>query len=141
MTTNRSTAFRAGIVQGLVIAALMLAATAGLKYLSPGHISPDLTRRLLGVLLGVPAVIYANIAPKALSPLARMRCDPAAEQSMRRFSAWTLLVGGVAYMLTWAIAPLDLASTLATSILGGAVLLVIARLAWSMWRRPTHHIG
>jgi hypothetical protein len=135
MTTNHPTAFRAGIVQGLVIAGVMLSAAVGLKHLSPEYISPELTRRLLGILLGVPAVVYANAAPKALSPLTRMRCDPIAEQALRRFSGWTLLLGGVAYMVTWAIAPLEHADVVATSLLGAAVLLVVGRLAWGMWRR------
>ena len=137
MTTNLSTSFRAGILQGLMIAALILVAAFGLKHLSPGHISADLTRRLFGILVGVPAAFYANAAPKALSPLTRMRCDPTAEQSIRRFSAWTLVLGVVAYMVAWAIAPIEYAGTLATSLLGAAVLLVLARLAWAMWS-PKH---
>jgi hypothetical protein len=133
MTTNRSTGFRAGIIQGLVIAGLMLASAVGLKHLPPGHVSPEMTQRLLRMLIGVPAVFYANAASKGLTPLIQMRCSPAAEQAVRRFSAWTLTLGGVAYMVTWAIAPLGTADVLATSLLGGAVLVVIARLAWGKW--------
>ena len=93
--------------------------------------------RTLATLLLLTAALTANAAPKTLSPLTRMRCDPAAEQSIRRFSSWTLVLGVVAYMLAWAIAPIAYAGTLATSLLGGATLLVLARLAWAMWG-PKH---
>lgn len=136
MTMHRSTTFRAGILQGLLVATLMLVAAFGLKHSSPTHLSPELAHRLLGILIAVPALIYANAAPKALSPLTRMRCDPTAEQALRRFSGWTLTLGALAYTAAWAFAPLDRASILATSLLGASVLLVIARIAWSMWRRP-----
>jgi rhodanese-related sulfurtransferase len=112
MTTNQSTHFRAGIAQGLVLAGVLLGTTLVLKLLSPGHISPELSQRLLGLVLGVPVVFYANAAPKALKPLTRMRCDAGAEQAFRRFSGWTLLVGGIAYMVTYAVAPLDQAADL-----------------------------
>jgi FtsH-binding integral membrane protein len=133
MTTNHSTHFRAGIAQGLMLAGLLLGATLGLKLLSPEHISPELKQRLMAILIGLPVVFYANAAPKALKPLTRLRCDGAAEQAFRRFSGWTLLVGGVAYIVTWMVAPLDQASDLATKFIAASVFLVFARLAWTMW--------
>jgi hypothetical protein len=125
--------FRTNIAQAFLLAALMLAGAFALKHT---NLNPDLSHRLLGILIGLPAVIYANAASKTLPPLTRLRCDPAAEQTLRRFSAWTLSLGAIAYMTAWAIAPLPYASTIANTLLGGAVLLVIARLTYTKWRRP-----
>jgi len=90
MTTNSSRSSHASIVRGLIIAALLLAVSLLLAALSPDHLSPELARRLLGVLMGAVVVVYANAVPKALTPLILTRCDPGAEQAMRRFTGWSL---------------------------------------------------
>jgi hypothetical protein len=135
MTTNRSPTARASIVQALIVAGLFLAATAALKLLTPEHLSRELANRLLGVLLGVVVVVYANAVPKALTPLARLRCDPATEQALRRFTGWSITLGGAAYAVAWMIAPIESADIVATSLLGTALLPVIARLVWAKTRR------
>jgi predicted signal transduction protein with EAL and GGDEF domain len=124
--------FRINIAQGLLLAALMLAGAFALKHT---NLNPDLSHRLLGILIGVPALVYANAASKTVPPLTRMRCDPAAEQALRRFIAWTLSLGAAAYMTAWALVALPYASTIATTLLGSAVLLVIVRITWTKWRR------
>lgn len=135
MTTNRPQASRVSISRELIVAGLVLGVSVALALLSPDHLSPELARRLLGVLIGAVVVVYANAAPKALSPLIQMRCDPVAEQAMRRFTGWSLTLGGSAYVLTWLIAPLESANVLAASLLGAALLLVVVRLTWAMARR------
>ena len=117
--------------RGLIVAGVLLGVAAGLKLLSPGHLSPEAAHRILGVLLGAVVVVYANAVPKALSPLMQMRCDPVAEQAIRRFTGWSLVLGGAAYSGVWAIAPLAYANLLAASLLGSTVLLVVLRLARS----------
>ena len=92
--TNELPTARNSILRGLIIASLIIVIAFALKLLSPQYISPDLATRLLGVLLGAVVTIYANEAPKALTPLLRMRCDPVAEQAMRRFTGWSLALGG-----------------------------------------------
>ena len=118
---------RSAISRALLIAGLMLTAAVVLRLLAPDQISPELARRLLGVLLGLVVAGYANLVPKALAALTRMRCDPAADQAVRRFTGWSLALGGVAYAVTWAVAPLALAAVIAGGFLGGALLLVILR--------------
>ena len=118
---------RHGILRGLINASLIILIALALKLLSPDHISPDLARRLLGVLLGAVVMIYANAAPKALSPLIRLRCDPVSEQAVRRFTGWSLTLGGAAYATAWMIAPIESANTIAGCLLGASLLLVAAR--------------
>ena len=83
-----------------------------------------------GVLLGAVVTIYANEAPKALTPLLRMRCDPVAEQAMRRFTGWSLALGGIGYAGAWLFAPIGSASTIAICLLGASMVLVVARFVW-----------
>jgi hypothetical protein len=116
------------VLRALVAGVSIIAAAVALRYLTPDHIDPGVGSRLPGVLMGCLVVLYANAAPKNLTPLRRMRCDPATEQSLRRFTGWALTVGGVAYALIWVAAPLASANLLAAGALGTAFLLVVARM-------------
>ena len=126
--TNPFPTSRNAIQRVLINASLIIAIAVAIKLLSPDHISPNLAARLFGILLGAVVAIYANDAPKALTPLLRMRCDPVAEQAMRRFTGWSLTLGGVAYAAAWLMAPIESANTIAICLLGASVLLVVARL-------------
>lgn len=127
MTTDQSHPAPYSISRALILAALLLGVAAALRLLSPHPVSPETARRSMGVLLGVVVIVYANAVPKALSPLTRMRGDPAAEQNLRRFTGWSLVSGGVGYALAWLFAPLNLANALAGCLLGAALLLVVIR--------------
>lgn len=127
--TIRSQSSRAAVRRGLIIAALLIVASAVLRLLSPDYLSQELARRMLGALLGLAVVIYANLVPKAITPIIRMCSDPVAEQAMRRFTGWSLALGGVAYAVTWIIAPLQYTSALSISLLAASVLLVVVRIA------------
>lgn len=129
MTDDRARASRAAILRGLLVAGALLGAAAALGRLGPAQLGPGTARRLLGVLLGAVVIGYANAVPKALPSLLRMRCDPAADQALRRFTGWSLVLGGVGYALAWAVAPLAHANLLAAALLGTAVLAVVLRLA------------
>jgi len=134
MTTNPCQTSRVSISRGLMVAGVLLGVSFALKRLSPDHISPELSHRLLGVLMGAVVVVYANAVPKTLSPLIQMRCNPVAEQAMRRFTGWSLVVGGAAYAVASLIAPLDKADLLAVTLLGAATLLAVARVVWGIAR-------
>lgn len=134
---HRTHAGRPAVTRGLIVAGLILAAAAALRLLSPEYVNPDLARRLLGVLLGAVVLMYANAVPKELTPLMQLRCNPAAEQRLRRFTGWTLALGGLGYAVAWSVLPLAYAATVAASLLGLAFLLVAARVALAMLRPRT----
>ena len=115
------------ITRGLFAATLMIAASAALAYASPAFVSVELARRLFGVMLGAVVVLYANAAPKALTPLTRMRCDPEVEQALRRFAGRTLVLGGLGYTAASLLAPIESARLLAIAFLGSALLAVAIR--------------
>lgn len=125
---NRPASPTRSILRALLVAALILAAAVALRWLTPEYLSEEMRRRFTQVLIGSLVIFYANAVPKALTSLRTMRCDPAKEQAVRRFSGWALVLGGLAYVLVWLLAPLDIASPLATGLLGLSVLTVIVRL-------------
>jgi rhodanese-related sulfurtransferase len=131
MSTNRSQTGRA-IGSSLIIAGLFLQASIALKWLSPDTLSAEMAHRLMGVLMGAVVVFYANAVPKSLTPLVQMRCDPAAEQALRRFTGWSLALGGVAFATASMFAPIESADAIAVSALGSSLLLVVARLAGTL---------
>ena len=126
------------LLRSLLVAVLLIGTSATLRWLAPEYLSSDLARRLIQIVMGLFVVATANALPKTLTPLMQLRCDPAAEQAMRRFAGWTLTLGGVGYALTWMIAPIAIAPVLAKSLLGGAVLLVVARLVLAKMRGLPH---
>lgn len=134
MSRNSKSASQIG--RALIVAAVIIGVSAVLKLMSPEYLSEDLARRLVGVMLGVAVMLYANVIPKALMPLAAMRCDPATEQSLRRFTGWSLTLGGLMYGVTWLVAPIGMAATISLVLLGSALLLTILRHVRAMVGRP-----
>jgi hypothetical protein len=119
------TAFPLG--RSIVVAALIIGITAALAWLAPAHVSPELAKRALGALLGAVVAGYANAIPKVFPARALQRCPPAADQAARRFAGWAMMLGGLGYMLTWLVAPLDVASLIGGGVLGAALLLAVLR--------------
>lgn len=107
------------LVRSLLGAAIVIGGAAVLKWAAPAYLSPEWAQRLTGVLLGFIVVFYANVIPKSLTQLARLRCSPQAEQAARRFAGWSLVLGGLAYMLAMLLAPLA-----SMHLIGGALLAV-----------------
>jgi hypothetical protein len=136
MTTNPPRAARNPIARGLLIAGLILVAAVALRLLSPDYLRADLASRSMGALLGMVVVIYANAVPKSLSPWVELRSGARLEQAMRRFSGWTLTLGGMTYAAMWLFAPVELANLLAGASLGLAFLLAIGCYAWGLSRGP-----
>jgi hypothetical protein len=106
--------------RALLGAALIVASSAALKWATPDYLSPEWSQRLLGALLGFIVVFYANVIPKSLTSLARLRCTPQAEQAARRFAGRSLVLGGLGYVLAMLFAPL------ANMHLVGGVVLAVA---------------
>lgn len=127
--TVQSSSSPAGIKRGLIVAGLLILAAGVLQLLSPGYLSRDVELRILGILSGAVVLIYANLVPKALTPRMSVCGDPIVEQSIRRFTGWTLALGGVAYAVVWMIAPIHYATALSVSVLAAAALLVVIRIA------------
>jgi hypothetical protein len=120
------------LVRGMCIAAALLVGATALRLLTPGYLSPDLAHRLLLAMLGLSVLPFANVIPKMLPPLVRLRGSPAQDQAMRRFVGWSLVLGGIGYALAALFAPLDMATGLACALLGISLLLAVLRFVWAV---------
>lgn len=124
------------IRRSLLIAAVCLLLAVMLNELGPRHVvSAETVERLIGMLMGAVVIVYANAIPKMLVPLARLSCDPAREQTLRRLCGWTLVLGSLGYMLAFALAPIAIAGTLAICLLAPAVVAVAGVAARCAWMR------
>jgi hypothetical protein len=120
-----STAFP--LARAILASAVIIGVSAALSALAPAYISTELSHRLLGAMLGALVVVYANTIPKVLVARSQQRCDPARDQAARRFAGWSLVLGGIAYILAWLLAPLDLAAPIGGALLAAALLLAVVR--------------
>ena len=122
--------------RSLSLAALYLLTAVVLNALRQHDVvSNETAVRLMGILRGSVVLVLANAIPKRLVPLARLSCDPAREQTLRRFSGQVMVLGGLGYTLAYALAPLAIASTLAICLLEPAGLVVAGIMAHCAWAR------
>jgi hypothetical protein len=113
--------------RALLGAALIIGISATLAWLEPLYISTEMSHRLLGAMLGAVVVVYANAIPKFLVGRARRNFSSAADQAARRFAGWSLVLGGIGYMLAWLFAPMGSAALIAGAILAGSLIAAIVR--------------
>ncbi len=113
--------------RALFAAAVILGMSAALKWAAPDYLSPEWALRLSGALLGFVVVVYANVIPKSLTSLARLRSSPAAEQAARRFAGWSLVLGGLGYVLAMLLAPLAVMHLAGGAILAAALAAALVR--------------
>lgn len=122
------------IRRGLFLgAAYLLTAAAVHELRRLDVVGSDAAMRLMGILGGLIVFVLANEVPKRLVPLDRLYSDPVREQTLRRLAARVMVLGSLGCTLAYAFAPLAIAPTLATWLLGPAWLVfagVLARCAW-----------
>jgi hypothetical protein len=99
-----------------------------------GAVAGTSAERAIQVAIGLIVVYFANLAPKTFEP-ACVGCDPARVQALQRFSARTLFLGGLGYVVSWLVVPFEHAATVSITILGTCVLLVLARYLWTIRTR------
>lgn len=108
-------------------AALVIGVSAALSWLAPTYIAPELSQRMLGLLLGAVVVVYSNDIPKALVSRARPRATAAQDQKARRFAGLSLVLGGIGYDVAWVFAPLDMAGLIGGGVLAFALVFAVRR--------------
>jgi hypothetical protein len=113
--------------RAVLAAAFILGISAGLKWLEPAFVGTDTARRIVGAILGAVVVAYANVIPKILTGRALRASSTAADQAARRFVGWSMVSGGLGYMLAWSFAPVDSAAVIGGTLLGTALLVAILR--------------
>lgn len=122
-------------LSALGLAAIILGVSASAAYARYlGLIGPDLTDRIVQVVVGLVLAGYANLMPKQLG---RPRGVPRAEataQSVRRVGGLVMTIGGLAWAAIWAFAPMSLTIPLAITAVASATLVTLGYGLWA-WRR------
>jgi hypothetical protein len=128
--------------RALSIAALYLLTSVVLNALRQHHVLGDETVvRLMGMLMGLVVMVGGNAIPKTLVPLPRLSCAPSREQTLRRVCGWAAVLGGLGYMLAYALAPIAIAGQLANGILAPAFVIVAGIMARCAWIRSARRAG
>jgi hypothetical protein len=108
--------------------AILIGVALVLAFFRPAGMAAGDGMRVLGVLMGLMVVFYANEVPKRLPQVTG--CDPARQQSLRRFIGWTLVLGALGYAIAWIAAPIRIAPLLAILLLGAALTVVFGRITF-----------
>jgi hypothetical protein len=92
-----------------------------------GFLPHDMAGRSLQVFNGLALAVYANFLPKHVGTFR----DPAQAMCMEsclRVSGWALMLGGLAYAVTWL---LPLPDTVPIALLGSAAAYVLGYSIWA----------
>ena len=112
---------------GLVGMVTAVAAAKGMGFLEAAA-----TRRAIGLLIGVMALVIGNFLPK-LRPLRSPGADRAKWMAAVRSAGWILALAGAAYIVLFLFVPLDQAGRL-SSVIGISAFVAIAA-NWGWLRR------
>ena len=112
---------------GLVGMVTAVAAAKGMGFLEAAA-----TRRAIGLLIGVMALVIGNFLPK-LRPLRSPGADRAKWMAAERSAGWILVLAGISFIALFLFAPLEQASRV-SSVVGISALVAIAA-NWTWLRR------
>jgi uncharacterized membrane protein len=115
----------------LLFAALMLAASWGLKQLVAAGVidDPQFPQRVTMAIIGAMLAFLGNAIPKTLTPMAATRCDPAKMQSLQRFAGYAWVITGLIFSLVWLFLPKPAAQPLSVMVVLFGTLAVAVRIA------------
>jgi len=111
------------ILAGLLLTVSLAAKLIGNLY----DVDAGIITRIREVFLGIVLLYVFNMIPKMIGPRIEGKCGGSAANSLRRFSAWVLVLGALGYIGAWIFAPISQAGTIAQIFVAGAVIIVAAR--------------
>lgn len=116
-------------------AAIMIATAEALAIARAiGAIARDdesIALRFLGIAGGLVIVFYGNIVPKKTACVDPASPDAARRQRLQRYSAWVLVLAGLANTAIWALAPIKQAALWSMVPVAGGLALIALRISWS----------
>ncbi len=117
------------------VAALIMCLSLAVKLVEALGLTtdPDWSRRASLMGMGVFLMFMGNSMPKTLTPLAKMRCNPASVQAFQRFAGWTWVLTGLGFSIAWLVLPLSVAKPVSMALLFTGMFLILARMARWRW--------
>ncbi len=134
---RREFAIRFGFT--MLVFGVMIAAPDGMKYLYAHGFIPVSAKVIVNrgflVVMGLLLVLVANQFPKMLRPNPHAPSSKqAVAQSTMRFASLVLVIAGLAFSLTWLVAPTELARPFTVYGMLAAVVIVFAGIVLGMAR-------
>jgi hypothetical protein len=119
------------ISSALVIAAVMLAAAAVIKYAQAIElIGAEGASRAIQVVIGLVLAFFGNYMPKDVARSRASGCAESRFQSPLRVGGWLFTLAGLAYAALGAFAPIAIAGTAAIAVVATATLVTAGYCGW-----------
>jgi hypothetical protein len=99
--------------------------------------SESVALRLLGIGCGLVIVFYGNIVPRRAECVDPASPDAPRRQKLQRYSAWVLVLAGLANAAIWALAPIKQAALWSMVPLAAGLALIALRIMASRAARET----
>ena len=123
---------RQELIRAIACAGAVLALSLGAAWAKElSLVNGDMTKRFVGVMLGVVLILMGNVMPKKLAPLDIQRGRAAKTQATQRFVGWLFVVAGLLYAAVWMM--VDLEKTAMATMLTfpvACLLIVVARMVY-----------
>lgn len=113
-----------GIAMGAFLMTLMMGKNIAEEF---ALLDIAIAERIVGVTIGVFLMFMGNSIPKVLTPISKMRCDPARAQAVQRYAGRVFMLAGLAITIAWIATPIDFASIVMLAAGGASLILVIPR--------------
>jgi hypothetical protein len=117
---------KAAVLGFLSLAGVLMAIAAAERI---GVIEATVSRRAIGLVVGVMSVVIGNFLPKT-RPLNVPGGNHAKATAAERLAGWILVLAGIAYIALFAFAPLEQARPISSIIGISAILMIAANWAW-----------
>ncbi len=112
------------LMNGIWLAGLLILASLILKFAQHAQmIAPDTATRGGQAAIGLALAAYANFMPKRIATGRRL--------TALRAGGWAFVIAGLVYAALWMLAPLDLAWSASTVVLGAAVAICLVFTLWA----------
>jgi hypothetical protein len=118
------------ITSALVLAGVMLATAALIKYAAHTHLlGPDGEARSIQIAIGLMLAGYGNVIPKSVSKY-RGQKTSARVQSALRVGGWAFVLAGLAQTGLWIFAPITIADPVSTAAVATALVVTLGYAIW-----------
>jgi len=121
---------RKEIVSAIILAGLILLGSISASMAKEfGMIDAELSKRIVGIIIGIVLIVMGNYMPKKLVALGDTNCSHTKSQSIQRFMGWTFVIAGMLYAGVWIVFDLDQAGfVIMLTFPAAIVLIIIARM-------------